>query len=273
MTMTIKPYEIREPSVPAIPLLVSIPHTGTYVPEVIAAEFASDFIRTLPMTDWHLHHLYDFLPALGATTIYATYSRFVADLNRPPDDTPLYPGRFETGFVAHKTFWGEDIYRTAPSHAEIDRRRTVVHAPYHAKLLALIDAKIKQFGRVVLIDAHSVASRANLLHGELKGQIYLGDRDGQSCAAWLMDAVERTFQDAGYAVTCNDPYKGGYITAHYGQMPEVEAVQIEMCERVYLDEDDPAGALAHPQFGAARARIREVIQGVCAEIRRRQTAW
>ena len=85
MSMQIRPYEIREPSAPEIPLLVSIPHTGTRVPDAIAADFASDYIRSLPMTDWHLHHLYDFLPALGVTTIYATYSRFVADLNRPPD--------------------------------------------------------------------------------------------------------------------------------------------------------------------------------------------
>lgn len=273
MTMQIKPYEIREPSAPEIPLLVSIPHTGTYVPDAIAADFASDHIRSLPMTDWHLHHLYDFLPALGATTLYATYSRFVADLNRPPDDTPLYPGRFETGFVALKTFWGEEIYRIAPSQEEIARRRALVHAPYHAKLLELIDAKIKRFGRVVLIDAHSVASRANLLHGELKGQIYLGDRDNRSCASWLIDAVERSFIESNYSVTRNQPYKGGYITEHYGKMQQVEALQIEMCERVYMDENDPAGALRHPGFSRAKANLRVVLETVCAEIVRQQADW
>jgi len=273
MSMQIKPFEIRDPSVPAMPLLVSIPHTGTYVPDVIAAEFASDYIRSLPMTDWHLHHLYDFLPALGATTIYATHSRFVADLNRPPDDTPLYPGRFETGFVALKTFWGEEIYRAPPSQEEITRRHAMVHAPYHAKLLELIEAKIKQFGRVVLIDAHSVASRANLLHGELKGQIYLGDRDSRSCASWLVDTVEQSFQKAKYTVTRNQPYKGGYITAHYGKMQQVEALQIEMCERVYMDENDPAGALIHPNFSSTKAHVRAVIETVCAEIVRQQAGW
>jgi N-formylglutamate deformylase len=273
MTMQTKPYEIREPSAPDIPLLVSIPHTGTYVPEVIAAEFISDHIRSLPMTDWHLHHLYDFLPELGATTLYATYSRFVADLNRPPDSKPLYSGRFETGFVALQTFWGEAIYGIPPSQEEIERRRALVHAPYHAKLMELIDAKIKLYGRVVLIDAHSVASRANLLHGELKGQIYLGDRDGHSCAPWLVDSVQHGFQNAGFHVTRNDPYKGGYITEHYGRIQQVEAVQIEMCERVYMDESDPAGALKHPKFRHAKSRLREVMQSVCAEIISQQAHW
>jgi len=225
------------------------------------------------MTDWHLHHLYDFLPALGATTIYATYSRFVADLNRPPDNTPLYPGRFETGFVALKTFWGEEIYSVPPPAEEIARRCALVYKPYHAKLLELIHAKLARFGRVVLIDAHSVASRANLLHAELKGHIYLGDRDGRSCSSWLVNSVEQGFVASGYTVTRNHPYKGGYITAHYGDLGQVEALQIEMCERVYMDECDPAGALDHPSFSDAKARIRAVLEGMSTEILRQRAAW
>ncbi|MDE2196420.1 MAG: N-formylglutamate amidohydrolase [Gammaproteobacteria bacterium] len=260
-----KPYEIRAAVAPELPVLASIPHAGTYVPESIAAEFATDHIRSLPMTDWHLHQLYDFLPALGVTTLYATYSRFVADLNRPPDDKPLYPGRFETGGVALKTFWGEEIYRIPPSREEINRRRELVHAPYHRQLLELIRAKIAKFGRLVLLDLHSVASRANLLHGELKSHIYLGDRDGGSCAPWLVDAVEQGFSKAGLSVMRNHPYKGGYITDHYGGMAEVEALQVEMCERVYMDESLPAAAPGDPRFGRAQALIRGVLETVCRE--------
>ncbi|MDE2346375.1 MAG: N-formylglutamate amidohydrolase [Gammaproteobacteria bacterium] len=268
-----RPFEIREPSAPAIPLLVSIPHTGTYVPDAIDAEFASDFIRSLPMTDWHLHHLYDFLPTLGATTLYATYSRFVADLNRPPDNTPLYPGRFETGCVALQTFWGQEIYRRAPGPEELERRRLLVHAPYHARLLELLEAMIREFGRVVLIDAHSVASRANLVHAELKSQIYLGDRDGRSCDAWLVDAAEQSFGKAGFHVVRNAPYKGGYITEHYGRMEKVDALQIEMCERVYMDEDDPAGAPARPEFERAKQRIQGVLRALCEVIAAQRAGW
>jgi len=256
--MKIAPFEVRMPSAREVPLLVSIPHTGVHVPEAIAADFASDYIRNLPMTDWHLHDLYDFLPSLGITTLYATYSRFVADLNRPPDDTPLYPGRFETGFVALKTFWGDDIYHIPPHAEEIARRRELVHAPYHAKLLELLQAKIARFGAVVLVDAHSVASRANKLHGELKDDIYLGDRDGRSNSGWLTTRVEGSFRQAGFMVVRNDPYKGGYITDHYGKLPEVAALQLEMAWRLYMDEADPANGPAHPNF----ARFKKVLKGV-----------
>ena len=256
--MKIAPYEIREPSAAEVPVLVSIPHTGVYVPEAIAADFASDYIRSLPMTDWHLHELYDFLPSLGVTTIYATYSRFVADLNRPPDDTPLYPGRFETGFVASKTFWGDDIYHTPPHAEEIARRRELVHAPYHAKLRALLDSKITRFGGAVLVDAHSVASRANRLHGELKDDIYLGDRDARTNSGWLTEGLERSFRLAGCKVVRNDPYKGGYITDHYGRLPEVAALQVEMAWRLYMDEADAIHGTRHPNF----KRFKQVLQGV-----------
>ncbi len=267
--MNIASYEIREPKGTEVPVLVSIPHTGIHVPEAIAADFASDYIRSLPMTDWHLHHLYDFLPKLGVTTIHATYSRFVADLNRPPDDTPLYPGRFETGCVALKTFWGDDIYQTPPHAEEIARRHATVHAPYHAKLLELLQAKIARFGAVVLVDAHSVASRANKLHGELKDDIYLGDRDGSTNTGWLTTHVEGRFQQAGFRVVRNDPYKGGYITHHYGKLANVAALQVEMAWRLYMDEADPVHGPMHPNFMRFKKVLRGVFTALVDEVKKR----
>lgn len=260
--MNIKPYELREPATDETPVLVSIPHTGVYLPEAIAADFASDYIRSLPMTDWHLHELYDFLPSLGVTTIYATYSRFVADLNRPPDNTPLYPGRFETGFVALKTFWGEEIYRTPPSEEEISRRRDLVHAPYQAKLQELLQAKIEKFGHAVLVDAHSVASRANQVHAALQDDIYLGDRDGTSNRGWLTDTTEAAFRAQQLKVVRNNPYKGGYITQHYGAMQQVDALQIEMRWGLYMDEQDPAGAVRHPNF----VKMKAILENTCRAV-------
>ena len=269
--MQLAPFEVREPTGTELPILVSIPHTGTHVPEAVAADFASDYIRSLPMTDWHLHHLYDFLPALGITTIYATYSRFVADLNRPPDDKPLYPGRFETGFVALQTFWGEDIYKTLPHAEEIARRRERVHAPYHAKLTELLQSKVGRFGGAVLIDAHSVASRANRLHGELMDDVYLGDRDGKTNSGWLTAKVEREFRQAGCKVVRNSPYKGGYITDHYGKLPEVAALQVEMCWRLYLDEQDPLHGVQHPHFARFKTLLKGVFTALVQDVQARGT--
>lgn len=244
--------------------LVNIPHAGTQVPDDIAREFASAEMASLPMTDWHVDQLYSFLPALGVDTLAARYSRFVVDLNRPPVAQALYPGRFEISLVATQTFGGEEIYSHPPDKAEIVRRRLLYHTPYHERLMQLIEEKLKRLGggQLVLIDAHSVASDANKLHGALKDHIYLGDRDGQTCPAWLTDTVERLFVARGFRVQRNSPYKGGYVTAHYGAFDNVYALQIEMCQRVYMDEAKPADALTDPRF----ATTQEKLQSLFAEL-------
>ena len=258
------PYGLRLPTAPAVPLVVSIPHTGTWLPDDVRASLASPAMQAQPMTDWHLHRLYDFLPALGATTIHATVSRFVVDLNRPPRPRALYPGRFETGLVPLETFQGETVFRVPPGAADMEAHRLAWHAPYHARLQALLDETRARFGRVVLVDAHSVASAANRLHDALRDEIYLGDRDGETCGAWLREMLMEGFTTEGLAVAVNAPYKGGYITDHYGRQAGVEAIQIEMAQRVYMDEADPAGGPAHPRFGAARQALQRVLQRLAA---------
>jgi N-formylglutamate deformylase len=265
----VTPFVVRAPRGAPLPLVVSIPHTGTQLPAEIAAELASDEMRRQPMTDWHLDRLYDFLPDLGATTLCAVYSRFIVDLNRAPVPQALYPGRFETGLVPEQTFQGETIYAKRPEPDAIEERKRSYHVPYHAQLLALLDSTRERFGRAVLVDAHSVASRASLLHGELEDDVFLGNRDGATCGDWLMDGLDAAFSRHGLRVARNRPYKGGYITDHYGRLDGVEAVQIEMCQRVYMDEDRPEGALTEPLFERARVLLRDVFAELGDAIRAR----
>ena len=70
------------------PLLISMPHVGTHVPPALAARFTGE-ARHVPDTDWHLEQLYDFADELGASVLVATHSRYVIDLNRPPDGASL----------------------------------------------------------------------------------------------------------------------------------------------------------------------------------------
>ena len=78
------------------PLLISMPHVGTWLPPQLAARLSDD-ARQVPDTDWHLERLYDFADELGASVLVATHSRYVVDLNRPPDGSSLYPGQSVTG--------------------------------------------------------------------------------------------------------------------------------------------------------------------------------
>lgn len=259
-------FRYLPPTAEEIALLVSIPHTGIYVPPDIAANFAAPAMSEGVMADWHLHELYTFLPELGVDVVHATHHRFVADLNRPPDATPLYPGRFETGLVPTETFQGEPIWRVPPSVHEIERRLRQFHRPYHAELERRVRDKHARFGRCYLIDAHSVESRASRLHGPLQEDIYLGDRDGTTCDEELTRLVRRLFEERGLKVSVNRPYKGGYITAHYpGE--GVQTLQIEMCQHLYMNEGEPHGAPAQPRFREFQSKLRDLFESIADAIR------
>ena len=74
----VAPYTFRPGSTP---LLVSLPHGSTHIPDPILDRMTPAAKRT-PDTDWHMEQLYDFAGDMGASVIAATHSRYVVDLNR-----------------------------------------------------------------------------------------------------------------------------------------------------------------------------------------------
>lgn len=226
----------------SIPLLVSMPHVGTDIPDDIAARMAPAATEKAD-TDWHLVRLYDFLGALGASTISARWSRYVIDLNRPPENTNLYPGQDTTGLCPVDTFHREPLYREGqqPDEAEVQRRLQAYWKPYHDQLRAELDRLLALHGRVVLWDAHSIASIVpRFFEGKLP-DLNFGTADGKSCAPGMTEAIVAAARsDARYTLAVNGRFKGGHITRHYGQ-PErqVHAIQLEMCQSTYMNESLP----------------------------------
>ncbi|MEO5565972.1 MAG: N-formylglutamate amidohydrolase, partial [Luteimonas sp.] len=91
------------------PILVSLPHDGSVIPSELAARMRED-ARRAPDTDWHVARLYGFARELGASVLIPRHSRYVVDLNRPPDDTSLYPGQNTTGLCPAVQFSGDPVY-------------------------------------------------------------------------------------------------------------------------------------------------------------------
>ncbi len=226
------------------PLLVSFPHAGTEIPDAIAARMTPEALQRADV-DWHLPQLYAFVRALGASTIAARYARHVIDLNRPPEDTSLYPGQDVTGLLPLDTFRKQPLYRAgeAPNAAETEQRRATYWQPYHDALRAELARLRRLHGNVVLWDAHSIASvMPRFFDGKLP-DLNLGTADGRSCAPGVQAAAEAAMAaQTRYTHISNGRFKGGYITRHYGQ-PEagVHALQLEMCQSTYMDETAPFG--------------------------------
>lgn len=224
----------------AIPLLVSFPHSGTYLPPDIAARMTPAALA-VPDTDWHVPLLYKFLDAMGASRIEATHSRYVTDLNRPPDDQELYAGQKKTGLVPVESFAGLALYRDgqAPSPEEIIARRKFWQ-PYHDALAQELSRLKAIHGSVVLWDAHSIESvLPNLFEGRLP-DLNLGTFDGKSCDSDIVEAVFATAKQSSFNTVLNDRFKGGYITRHYGKPKKgIQAIQLEMAQAIYMDEGPP----------------------------------
>lgn len=222
------------------PLLVSLPHDGTAVPDGIAARL-TDSARRVPDTDWHVSHLYAFARELGASILVPRHSRYVVDLNRPPDDASLYPGQNTTGLCPVVQFSGEPVYRDGaePDSAEIAARVDAYWRPYHDTLDAELQRIRGEHGRVVLWEGHSIRGTLPFLFEGALPVLNLGTAAGASCTAALQQRLAAVLagQD-DYSHVVNGRFKGGYITRHYG-VPEtgVEAVQLEIAQHAYMDED------------------------------------
>ena len=242
------------------PLLVSLPHDGSAIPADLADRMTPE-ARRAPDTDWHVSRLYAFVRELGASMLVPRFSRYVVDLNRPPDDASLYPGQNTTGLCPLVRFCGAPVYLPGrePDASEMAGRVAMYWRPYHAQLAAELARLRAAHGRVLLWEGHSIRGSGLpfLFEGRLP-DLNLGTAGGASCAAAVQGRIERALaaQDR-YDAVVNGRFKGGYITRHYGD-PEhgIDAVQLETSQRTYMDED------TFEYDDAKAARVQAVIRAL-----------
>lgn len=244
--------EILRPDGAPAPLVLSVPHSGVLIPESERPHYAIEVDALLRDGDLFVDALYDGAEAMGATVVRTAYSRFVVDLNRLEDDlSPLAVEgalrRTESGYYGDRgllwavTTHGDPIYAAPLGAAEVERRLARYYRPYHAALEAELERLRDHFGFAILLDAHSMPSRATALHadgaGARRADIVPGDLLGRACGAWLADATDEYWRDAGYRVLRNQPYRGGGITRRHGA-PErgIHAIQVELNRALYMDE-------------------------------------
>ena len=219
----------------------------------------------LPDTDWHTASLYDFAPELGATMIVARYTRYLIDLNRPPNDAALYSGAPQTGLCPTQSFAGEPLYRDGTEQLtpkEIGLRRAQYWQPYHDALRALLDERRRHFGYALLLDAHSIRSIVPRLFTGTLPDFNLGTYDGRACSGTVTDAVRACLASAPrWTQVIDGRFKGGHITRHYGQPHEqVHALQIELAQCGYMDE---AGTIYDSARAAPlRALLRDIVSAL-----------
>lgn len=254
MNFTISPATGSE-----VPLLISVPHCGTEFPDELKDHYNPELIKSPDDTDWFVHQLYDFAPAMGMTMIHARYSRWVIDLNRDPESKPLYTdGRIITALCPSTTFLGQPLYRDQRHEVEakeVARRLKKYYWPYHQQLEQHLDRLKKKFGKVLLWDCHSIRQTVPTIQKEKFPDMILGDADGTSANIGLIETALSNLDHAGFAVNHNHPFKGGFITRNFGRpLDNIHALQLEMTKVNYMDDSET-------KYDKARAdKMRTILQ-------------
>ncbi|WP_018237384.1 N-formylglutamate deformylase [Ensifer sp. BR816] len=254
-------FELRQGTSPVI---LGFPHTGTHVPPPIR-ERLNDNGRILADTDWHIHELYEgLLPE--ATTVRATFHRYVIDANRDPEGVSLYPGQNTTGLVPETDFDGVPIWKEGegPTDADIAARLRDFHAPYHGALAAEIDRVKAIHGVAILYDCHSIRSHIPFLFEGKLPDFNIGTDMGKTCAPAIERAAAEIASEAeGYTYILNGRFKGGWTTRHYGR-PEigVHAIQMELAQSTHLATEAPPFALDAGKAKLLRHHLKAILEQI-----------
>jgi N-formylglutamate amidohydrolase len=247
------PCEVLSPREQTLPLVLASPHSGSeYASEFLAmSRLDASFLRR--SEDSFIDEIFAAAPELGAPLLRARFPRAYVDANREPFeldaqmfDEPL-PAYVNTrsprvaaglGTIARTAADGQEIYRGKLRFADALHRIETLYRPYHAQLRALVDETRAKFGVCILLDCHSMPSAGD---GEARSgapaDVVLGDCFGFSCAPAVTARAHETLRAAGFDVSRNRPYSGGFTTRHYGRPDEgVHALQIEISRALYMDQ-------------------------------------
>lgn len=260
-------FAVLAPAAPGRFVFAS-PHSGDHYPADMAAAAGLETASLRSAEDALVDRL--ITPGLerGATLLLGRWGRAYVDLNRDPEDfDPVLieglEGRAASpravagyGVAPRLTGDGRPLYDRRLGIDEVRERIRRAHAPYHDALEGLMQAARSRHGEAVLIDWHSMPSRATRGLGGARGpDVVLGDRHGSSCAGDLTRRLRKSFEALGWRVALNQPYAGGWTTQVRGRPAEgFHAVQIELNRALYLDEAtlEPGPGWSRCAAGVAR---------------------
>lgn len=263
-------FDVRWPAEGAGRLVFASPHSGAQRPDDMGAVAGLSVTTLRSAEDVAVDRLIAVGADHGVPVLSARISRAYLDLNRAPNEldpvlienvAPHAPsGKVAAGFgvVPRRAGDGTDLYDRRLPLEEAEARVTQVHGPYHAALEHLMQAAHARCGTAMLIDWHSMPSRAAGVptRGQRGVDIILGDRHGSAGRSGTTRRARALFEAQGWRVGLNAPYAGGYATQHWGRPGEgFEALQVEINRALYLDEHTLEPSDDYDRFKAALARV------------------
>ena len=254
-----------------LPFVISVPHGSFQIPEDIRDSMALTQREILESTDLGSREIFTQLPVRVA--LWSRWSRLVVDLNRD------FRQRDPRGVVPEVDYYGRNIYREEgrPEENEVERRLKAYYWPYHNRLKEAVEnPEIR-----ALFDCHSLVRigpseapdplrwRKDIVlgnNGNPKGEPdpSLGDI---TCPAEVLQMMKKVFINAGFSVSVNQPYSGGFITTHYGLKLVKNgrmSVQIEINQDLYADSQSLQ--LDRNRLGEISNRLQQIFREIARRI-------
>lgn len=241
MTDARQPFRIKLPVGDPSPIVISIPHCGMEFPEEVLPQYRDpEMLRFPDDTDFFVDRLYEFAMEMNITIISSVYSRWLIDLNRPPDNSPLYrDGRSLTALCPVTSFAGQELYReeSIPDQKEIDRRIRLYYEPYHDMLTEILADLSQSHPQVLLWEAHSIRRVVPSIQEEPFPDLILGDNNETSADPDIFSTVMDMLYNSDYQAAHNYPFRGGHITRLFGNPADgCHSLQLEMAKDLYMDD-------------------------------------
>ena len=228
----------------AVPVLLSVPHSGREYPQWLLANAAGGRAAMESLEDPLVDRLVWRALARGIGAVIARTPRAAIDCNRSADeidpsviadagsDAIGIRARGGLGIVPSRSVPHGRLWRRPIDQAELGRRIAEAHAPFHEAVAGELDRLAGQFGSALLIDCHSMPRRNG------QSEIVIGDRHGGSAAPWLAEQAAQIARSNGWSVRLNDPYAGGYVVERHGRPDRgIHALQLEIDRSCYLARD------------------------------------
>ncbi len=240
-------FHIRK--IPITPLIISIPHAGSYYPKEFLKYKSIDIKKLKIMEDFKTDTFIDKINLNLADIFIAECSRTVVDLNRSRQslDGSMFNSKIKTtpheevlliksglGVIPSKCY-SEKIFKSKLPNFYISKMLEKYYDPFHKKLSKRINYLKSKFGVVYLIDIHSTPTLLN--NNKNFPDVIIGDNFGKSSEENFKNDLIHHFKNLDLRLSINNPYSGGYITRRYGKKDKnVNVIQLEISKNYYMNE-------------------------------------
>lgn len=214
-------------------VLITIPHCSQFISKDIRKNMLLSDFEILKETDLYTEQLFNIK---NAYIVQAKLSRLVADMNRAPDELEMEQRLCAEGVVVSVNSEGKKVYKTPLTAKQIDKRITKYHDPFHAKVEKYAQKSL------FMIDGHSMwpSGRSTKIDAGIKRpDINLGNRDYTTCTREQTSYFKKYFENLGYSVAINYPFKGRYVIGYHcsrNKRKGVPGIQLEINQSLYTNQ-------------------------------------